>query len=147
MWAKLATCSVFKSVCIQFALIKWHVQLLLSPPVEPSQDKLLRDEIRVTKTLSLYFVLVVLCNGMVLFHTQPLLPYCPTAWNGTLPPQHINNLIAASRLTVVWSVVTMPQSPPLPPLPPSPLFAASHTLACHLLFVPATHHTFLCPLC
>ena len=64
-------------------------------------------------------------NGIALFHTQPLLPYCPKVWNWTLPAQHLNNLIAASRLTWVWSVVTMPQSHSLPPFPS--LHCFSHT--------------------
>ena len=61
-----------------------------------------------------------------------------------LPPQHINNLIAASRLTLVWSVVTMPQSHPLPL---SSLLLTHWPATCSLFLLPITRSSVLCASC
>ena len=102
-------------------------------------------------TLSLF--LGTQCNSIVLFHTQPLLPYCPTGYNlepdtPTQTHKQPSLLIAASRLTMtlVWSVVMMPQGHSLlPPPPPFPLLTASHTLACPL--APCSCYPLPVPLC
>ena len=76
------------------------------------------------------------CNGIVLFHTQPLLPYCPTVWNRTLPPQHKNTTLTPDSSFQTDIGVVSSDDAPWPP--PSP------TLLRTCSFVPATHHLFLC---
>ena len=107
-------------------------------------------------TLSLF--LGTQCNGIVLFHTQPLLPYYPTGYSlelDTPTPTHKQPslLIAASRLTMtlVWSVVTMPQGHFLLPPPPFPsLYCFSHNdglPTCSLILQPVTCSSVLVSIC
>ena len=80
------------------------------------------------------------CNDIALFHIQPLLPYCLTVWNPTLPPQHINTTLTPDgSFQTTISVVSSDNVLGL--LPSSPFFTAIH--ACGLLtcsFMPAFIH-------
>ena len=69
---------------------------------------------------------------IALFHIQPLLPYCPTVWNWTSPPQHINTtLVPDSCFQTTISVVSSDNALRLSPSPAFPFFTAIHT--CGLL--------------
>ena len=71
--------------------------------------------------------------------SAPLLPYSLELDAPTPPHKQPDSSVQTDMSVVSSDDASEP--------PPSPLFTASHTLACDLLFVPATHHTFLCPLC
>ena len=89
---------------------------------------------------------------MVLFHTQPLLPYCPTVWNLMFPPQHINTTLTpdSSFLTNI-SVVSNDSWNALQPLPPHPTPSFSLLLYTHMVCSLAPlcplPYTSLVPLC